>query len=75
LFNQSTNFVICGRYFQNIYQQRPPRDVDGGIRNYGAFVGNIGFSIQQFYKDKYIYRFGANEDVPEGLIVQFIYGG
>ncbi len=75
LFNQSTNFVVGGRYYQNIYQQRPALDVDGGIRNYSAFVGNIGFSIQQFYKDRYIYRFGANEDVPQGLIVQLIYGG
>lgn len=73
--NQSTNLVVGGRYFQNLYQNRPPPDVDIGIRNYSAIVGNIGFSIQQFYKDKFIYRFGANEDVPEGLTMQIIYGG
>ncbi len=75
LFGQSTNLVAGGRFYQNIYEQRPALDVDGGIRNYSAYVGNIGFSIQQYYKDKYIYRFGANEDVPQGLIMQFIYGG
>jgi hypothetical protein len=38
-------------------------------------VGNVGIALQQYYKDKYIYRFGANEDVPEGLIMQVLYGG
>jgi hypothetical protein len=74
LFNQSTNLVTGVRYFQNRYQSRPSLSVDPGLQDYWAAVGNVGFSIQQFYKDKYIYRFGANEDVPEGLIVQFIYG-
>jgi len=67
--------VVGARYYQNLYQNRPPVDVDGGIRNYTAIVGNVGFSIQQFYKDKFIYRFGANEDVPEGLTMQLVYGG
>lgn len=75
LRNQSTNLVLGGRYYQNRYQARPSLSVDQGLQEYSAVVGNIGFSVQQFYKDRYIYRFGANEDVPEGLIVQFIYGG
>lgn len=74
LFNQSTNLVVGARYFQNRYQSRPSLSVDPGLQDVWAAVGNVGFSVQQFYKDKYIYRFGANEDVPEGLIVQFIYG-
>lgn len=75
LFNQSTNLVLGGRYYQNRYQNRPPVNIDPGLQEYSALVGNIGLSVQQFYKDKYIYRFGANEDVPEGLLLQFIYGG
>src|SRR5438128_11255797 len=60
-----------------MYQHRPPFTFDTQRSNYNtsAFLGNVGYAIQQYYKDKYIYRFGANEDVPEGLILQFTYGG
>jgi hypothetical protein len=30
--------------------------------------------VRKFYKDKYIYRFGANEDIPEGWLIQGLYG-
>lgn len=75
LFTQSTNLMAGIRYYQLQYQRRPPVYVDPNIRNMVAVVGNLGFSVQQFYKDKYIYRFGANEDVPEGFMAQLIYGG
>ncbi len=77
LFNQSTNLIVGARHFNNIFLNRPAAQIDTARshRNWGAVICNIGFAIQQYYKDKYIYRFGANEDVPEGLIVQFIYGG
>ncbi|MES2566165.1 MAG: hypothetical protein V4565_04830 [Bacteroidota bacterium] len=76
-FNQSTNFILGARFYENRYVTRPAEKIDPGRSYYHstAALGNICFSIQQYYKDKYIYRFGANEDVPEGLIVQFIYGG
>jgi hypothetical protein len=66
-----------GRYYASTYLNRPPVTIDSTRSNYNiaAALGNIGFSVQQYYKDKFIYRFGANEDVPEGLIVQFTYGG
>ncbi len=76
-FNQSTNFILGGRFYENRYLNRPVAEIDPG-RSYNhttAALGNICFAVQQYYKDKYIYRFGANEDVPEGLIVQFTYGG
>ena len=75
-FNQSTNLIVGGRYYANEYQRRPTKEIDPGrtiLNSYGV-VGNVGFAIQQYYKDKYIYRFGANEDVPEGIIIQYIYG-
>ena len=77
LFNQSTNFILGLRHFNNLYVNRPSREIDPARvhRNWGAVLGNVGFAVQQYYKDKYIYRFGANEDVSQGLIVQFIYGG
>lgn len=77
LFNQSTNIILAGRYFATTFLNRPNKLIDPGRSQYNktSILGNIAFSVQQYYKDKYIYRFGANEDVPEGLIVQFIYGG
>ncbi len=76
IFNQSTNLILGGRYYANEYQRRPDQTIDPGrtiLNNYGI-LGNVGFAIQQYYKDKYIYRFGANEDVPEGIIIQYTYG-
>lgn len=76
MFSQSTNIIVGGRYYETDYQRRPPFSIDKGhsFQRTQAWIGNVGFSIQQFYKDKYIYRFGASEDVPEGLIAQVIYG-
>lgn len=75
-FNQSTNFILGARYYSSAYLSRPSQSIDSSKSYYNAkaALGNIGFAVQKYYKDKYIYRFGANEDVPEGLIVQFIYG-
>ncbi len=76
-FNQSTNIITGLRFTNSSYLQRPPFSIDKGVsnQNTSAIIGNVGFAIQQYYKEKYVYRFGATEDVPEGLIVQFIYGG
>ena len=77
MFNQSTNIIMGTRYFNNSFVNRPSFAIDTNRSNlnWGGLINNIGFAVQQYYKDQYIYRFGANEDVPEGLIVQFIYGG
>jgi len=76
-FSQSTNLILGMRYYKNHYLKRPSLAIDTGrtVFNTAAFIGNVGFAIQQYYKDRFIYRFGANEDVPEGLILQYIYGG
>jgi hypothetical protein len=76
LFEQSTNLIVGGRYYSSPYIKRPAiaNDIIASNYNTSAFIGNIGFAVQQYYKDKFIYRFGANEDVPEGLICQVSYG-
>lgn len=75
-FSQSTNIIAAWRFYNNSYIHRPTLAMDPGraIFNTTAALGNIGFAVQQYYKDKFIYRFGANEDVPEGFIFQYIYG-
>ncbi|MEO6820599.1 MAG: hypothetical protein ABI266_03520 [Ginsengibacter sp.] len=34
-----------------------------------AVLGTVSFYRQNFYKTKYIYGFGRNEDIPEGLLL------
>jgi hypothetical protein len=76
LFNESTNLILGARYYSSVFLNRPASSIDTGriFLNSSAALGNVGFAVQQYYKDKYIYRFGANEDVPEGLVIQFTYG-
>jgi len=76
-FSQSNNLIVAGRYYNTTYFNKPSMIYNMPQSNFNttAFIGNIGYAVQQYYKDKFIYRFGANEDVPEGLIVQFLYGG
>ncbi|MBA3705115.1 MAG: hypothetical protein H0W84_04240 [Bacteroidetes bacterium] len=70
------SIVLAYRYAQTRYQHRPSFTLDTNQLNVNSslYLGSIGFSLSKFYKDQYIFRFGANEDIPEGLVVQFLYG-
>lgn len=76
LLKQSANFIIGERFYINNYDKRPSFAIDAEKKNVNssAIIGNFGFAVHQYYKDRFIYRFGANEDVPYGLIIQMIYG-
>ena len=39
-----------------------------------AILGTLTFYRQNFYKTKYIYGFGRNEDIPEGLLLNLTAG-
>jgi hypothetical protein len=70
------NIVIAGRYAGTKFQDRPPLHIDTN-RLFAArslYIGSVGFSLSKYYKDQFIYRFGANEDIPEGLVIQALYG-
>lgn len=76
IFDQSNNFLVAARYYTTCYLKRDAANFDlrGPFPTSWTFIGNIGFAAQQFYKDRYIYRFGANEDVSHGLLMQLLYG-
>jgi hypothetical protein len=76
LFNQSTNIISSMRYYNSFFQRRPGPGIDPAFsyRNNWGVLGNTGIAVQQYYKDRFIYRFGSNEDVPEGFIAQVLYG-
>lgn len=42
--------------------------------NLSGILGSVSFYRQNFYKSQYIYAFGINEDIPEGLNLTFTGG-
>ncbi len=42
--------------------------------NLKGVLGSISFYRQNFYQSKYVYGFGRNEDIPEGLNLSFTAG-
>ncbi len=74
--NRSRNIVIAVRYVNTHYLSRPSFEVDTGrlFRHSALYIGSVSYSVRKFYKDQYIYRFGANEDISEGWLLQGLYG-
>ena len=56
---------LPGKYF-SIYNWR--------YANLIGILGSLSFYRQNFYKSQYIYAFGRNEDIPEGLNLTFTAG-
>jgi hypothetical protein len=74
--SQNSNFVLAARYAQTRYATRPPRALDplGVYSDNSLFLVSTGISIRQYYKERYLFRFGNAEDVPEGLLLTFTTG-
>ena len=73
---RSTALVASGRIIYTKFFERPGSDVDIYTQNttQTTYLGSFGISKRGFYKEKYLYRFGANEDVPIGYSLQVIGG-
>ena len=71
-----SNIIVALRYADTHYQQRPNalEDPPHSFINSYFYLGSAGFSVSRYYKDRFIFRFGANEDIPEGLVVQVLHG-
>lgn len=71
-----SNIIVAARYAGSTYQDRPPPAVDTGkaYTGSGLYLMSVGFSLSKYYKDEFIFRFGANEDIPEGIVVQATVG-
>ncbi len=71
-----TNIIVAGRYINSKFQNRPSFKIDTNKINVNTEleIFSLGFSLRKYYKDQFIYRFGANEDVPEGALIQILYG-
>jgi hypothetical protein len=71
-----SNIIVGARLATTRYEQRltPVLDPFGVFRNNTLFLLGVGFSQRQYYKDRYLFRFGLTEDVPEGLLLRFVGG-
>ncbi len=69
--------IIGVRFIHNKFQEKPGKYSSQDSWLYAdllGFLGTITFYRQNFYKTKYIYGFGRNEDIPEGLLMSFTSG-
>ncbi len=73
---QSTSIIAGFRISALKYTRRPGIESDTFYQNANQILtlATIGLARREFYKEKYLYRFGANEDVPTGYAFQFITG-
>ncbi len=69
--------VVAGmRYTGTRYLERPPPDSTGAqaFPDVDQALVAVGLSVRQYYRERYLFRFGAVEDVPEGLLVKLTGG-
>ena len=73
---KGTNIIVAFRYEDIQYHIRPlvKNDTNQSYKNSYLWLGSVAFSLRKYYKDRFIYRFGANEDIAEGALVQLLYG-
>jgi len=69
--------LIGGRYINQNFLSVPGRFdtvYDWKYQTIKAGLATLTFYRQNFYKTKYIYGFGRNEDIPEGLLLNITAG-
>jgi hypothetical protein len=73
---RSTSIIAGFRVSALKYTRRPGIESDTFYQNANQILNlvTVGLARREFYKEKYLYRFGANEDVPTGYAFQFITG-
>lgn len=73
---RSSNFIIGTRYFKTDYFERPSFtiDTDEVNRYQSLYLASFGFSQRKYYRDRYLFRYGANEDIPQGNVFEIVVG-
>lgn len=73
---RSKSFTAGVRYYHKDIVTRPSFDIDTSRinRSQYMYLANAGFTQRKFYRDRYLYRFGANEDIPEGFLTEATQG-
>lgn len=73
---RTSNLVLGARYFKVNYFDRPSFAIDSNLinRDQSLYLANFGFSQRKYYRDRYLFRYGANEDIPEGVSSEILFG-
>lgn len=73
---RSSVLVAGTRYLRTRYTHRPAVDSTGILHHPRSdiLLMSMGLSVRQYYRERYLYRFGMVEDVPEGLLVKLTGG-
>lgn len=69
--------IIGMRFINNNFHKKPGKYLGKSNWRYANLLGVLGtitFYRQNFYKSQYIYGFGRNEDIPEGLLMSLTSG-
>lgn len=69
--------IVTGLRYKYIhFLERAPFEVDKYQVNQDSrlFLGAVAFSNREYYKDKFIYKMGEEEDVPEGRLLSLVGG-
>lgn len=75
-FSRATNLITSLGFTNATYLKQPELSYDP-IRFANSskrYLATIGISSQQFYQDKYLFRFGVIEDIPYGKVFSFTGG-
>lgn len=75
--SQQLRKLVGMRIIQRDFVKKPAlytRDYFWRFADLFAVLGSVTFYRQNFYQSKYIYGFGRNEDIPEGLQMEFTAG-
>ena len=75
-FSRATNLITSLGFTNTTYLKQPELSYDP-IRFANSskrYLATIGISSQQFYQDKYLFRFGVIEDIPYGKVFSFTGG-
>lgn len=68
--DRTLRLITTARYYNRLYFTTLPiyRDPMYQFQSVDTWFMSIGLSKREFYKDRFIYRFGATEDVPTGFL-------
>ncbi len=74
--NRITNLVLTGRMLNVDFRSNPLLGTDtfGLLTDEKFYLSGIGISQRMYIKDKYIFKFGLDEDVPTGQVIAFTVG-
>jgi hypothetical protein len=73
---KSINLITGLRYYNKQIFERPSFSIDTDFvnSNESMFLINVGISQRKYYRDRYLFRYGANEDIPEGNMIELVLG-